>query len=364
VEIENRFLLNFAASYSDGGYKRLHAYADWFNRNGGAWFAIHPRCSHLITEFPRNQFFVITRSHLRRLFDDWSYLDSIGKVIGRPDVYYAYGIPLYLRFGLVNWFHLSNILPLGTQAIPLSALDRLRVSFLGRRIRRGFAFADIVSAESNSSLKLLRARGCSRPFLSMNGSDDELAYLQEANTVRKDDVATILGTYKYKALNESWHVFQELKSDNSQLKLVIIGDAKAVPSHLHRRHDVEVRGVLERSEVIACLRRTKFFISTTYTENSSNAVSEGVFLADESYISDIGPHRELLHGSTFDQVSVAGVNRPLLHTKRNQLSRAGLKTWDCVVSELRTTALRILVTRPTPGISHATAAPAAANSIR
>jgi hypothetical protein len=80
----------------------LRAYASWFNRNGGAWFAIHPRCADLIPEFPHNQFFIVRRSHLGRLYDDWGYLASIGAVIGRPDVYYAYGVPLYQRFGQLN----------------------------------------------------------------------------------------------------------------------------------------------------------------------------------------------------------------------------------------------------------------------
>src|SRR5712671_8230609 len=101
--IENRFLLNFAASYSEGGYKRLEAYARWFNSRGGAWFAIHPRCSHLITHFPNNRYFPVAGSRLARLFDDWGDLQAIGKTIGRPELYYSYGIPLYLRFGRVNW---------------------------------------------------------------------------------------------------------------------------------------------------------------------------------------------------------------------------------------------------------------------
>ena len=113
MPIRHPFLFNFAASYSGGGYKRLHAYAQWFNANGGAWFAVHPRCAGLITEFTNNQYFVVSRSHLGRLFDDWGYLDDIGTKIGRPELYYVYGIPLYYRFGLVNWSHLSNVLTLG-----------------------------------------------------------------------------------------------------------------------------------------------------------------------------------------------------------------------------------------------------------
>src|SRR5262249_12005839 len=136
-----------------------------------------------------------------------------------------------------------------------------------------------------------------------------------------------------------------LKSRNSELKLVIIGDSAGVPGYLRRRSDVAVTGVLEHSEVIESLRRTRFYISTTYAENASNAVSEGVFFADESYISDIGPHRELLRGSSFARVFFAGLRRPLLHIKRSGLSTAGLKTWDSVVSEFHAAAHSALRSR-------------------
>lgn len=342
MRIANRFLLNFAASYSEGGYKRLRAYASWFDRNGGAWFAIHPRCADLISEFPHNQFFIVRRSHLQRLYDDWGYLASIGATIGRPDVYYAYGVPLYQRFGQLNWFHLSNVLPLGTRAIPLSSADRLKLTILGRRISRGFALADVISAESQHSLDLIGTPGHARLLLSVNGSDEELAYARERDATPKDNIATAVGTYRYKALNDSWRVFQALKADDSALRLMIIGDSREVPAHLRRRNDVIVRGTLDRPEVLSCLRRTKFYISTSYVENRSNSVSEGAFHADESYVSDIPSNRELLHGSKFERVHIGGVSRPLLHVRRNELSTAGLSTWDTIISEWRTAALRAL----------------------
>ena len=344
MRVANSFLFNFAASFSEGGLKRLRAYADWYNRNGGAWFAIHPRCSGLSTEFPRNQFFIIKRSHLRRLYDDWSYLDSIGDLIGQPDIYYAYGIPLYRRVGRVNWFHLSNILPLGTRGIPLAFRDRLKFAYLGRRIRRGVGLADVISAESNHSLALLDVSTRSKLILSPNGGDEELAYIRGEPVACKDNVATVLGTYRYKALKESLQVFHELKSGNSQLKLIIIGEPNGVPTCLRQRRDVVMRGTLKHCEVIECLRRTKFYISTTYAENASNAVSEGVFFADESYISDIGPHRELLRASPFARVSFAGLRRPLLHIRRSDLSTVGLSTWDSVVTEVHAAANRVLRT--------------------
>ncbi|MFL6601423.1 MAG: hypothetical protein ACJ8R9_08830 [Steroidobacteraceae bacterium] len=336
--IENRFLLNFAASYSEGGYKRLEAYARWFNARGGAWFAIHPRCSHLITQFPNNGYFPVARSRLTRLFDDWGYLQDIGRTIGRPDLYYSYGIPLYLRFGRVNWFHLSNVLPLGTRGIPLSITDQLKFRLLGQRIKRGFALADVISAESRYSLGLVEAAGCPDLCLSVNGSDDELQSMHALDMQPKDNLAVVLGTYRYKALEESWRVFQQLRVAHRGLKLVIIGNEKFIPRKLRHDPQVVVRGVLEHSEVSDALRKARFYISTTYAENSYNAASEAIFLVDESYVSDIGPHRELLAASRFQRVHIAGVDRPLLYMKRSELSGTVLKSWDCVVTEMVTTA--------------------------
>jgi hypothetical protein len=70
MSVQHRLLFNFAASYSTGGYKRLYEYARWFDRNGGAWFVIHPRCTHLITEFPNNRCFVARQSQIERLYND------------------------------------------------------------------------------------------------------------------------------------------------------------------------------------------------------------------------------------------------------------------------------------------------------
>ena len=340
--IEHRCLFNFAASYSDGGYKRLHAYARWFDGHGGAWFAIHPRCSGLMTEFPRNRYFVVASTRLARLYDDWRYLRPLTAAIGQPDLYYAYGIPLYRRVGRVNWFHLSNVLTLNTAGLPVAPLDRLKFHILGRRIRRGLPLADVISAESSHSLGLLAAGGTAHQCVSVNGSDDELGYMSDPGMAVRGDIATVLGTYRYKAPQESWQVFRMLKARNPNLKLMIIGNATALPAPLRRDADVIVRGNLGRSEVVDCLLRSKYYLSATHVENSYNAASEGIFLADESYISDIGPHRELISGSRFERLSLPGVSVPLLHVKRADLSSAGLKAWNTVIADMLTTACHAL----------------------
>src|ERR1700686_4950363 len=219
MSVQSRFLFNFAASYSTGGYKRLYEYAKWFNGNGGAWFVIHPRCSQLTAEFANNRFFIVSQSRIERLYNDCAYLKTIEQQIGQPELYYSYGIPLYFRFGKVSWFHLSNVLPLGGKAIPLSLLMRLQYAFLGMKIRSGFAYADVISAESASSLQMLGVESTDRLFLSVNGSDDELAWLQSMGVTQTEDIATVVGTMSYKALDDSFRLFELLRKVNRRPKL-------------------------------------------------------------------------------------------------------------------------------------------------
>ena len=334
MRVQSRFLFNFAASYSTGGYKRLYEYARWFNGNGGAWFVIHPHCAHLVAEFPHNQFYIATQPRIQRLYNDCAYLRKIEQEIGQPELYYSYGIPLYFRVGKVNWFHLSNVLPLLAGSIPLGLLARLKFAYLGKRIRSGLARADVVSAESVSSLKLLGETHPEKLFLSVNGSDDELASLNAANDAAKECIATVVGTASYKALQDSFRLFEMLRKSDSRLTLMIFGNPRWIPGELTRKPNVVVCGMEPRSTVIECLRKTRIYISTTRVENSYNAAAEGIFLADESYISDIGPHRELLLGMPFEEMLVPGVRSPLLHVHRDRLTGANLRSWDTVITDM------------------------------
>jgi len=331
MRVEHSFLFNFSASYSQGGYKRLHEFARWFDGRGGACFAIHPNNTHLIDQFPRNRFFVVRRPHLLRLIDDWSYLNEIGAVIGRPELYYAYGIPLYRRFGHVNWSHVQNVFVIRRHEVPLSLSNRLKFKLLANRFHRGFQLADIVSAESRYSLQLLDREGIRRPALSVNGSDDELEALRCAPTGERANVATLVGTISYKDLGESLRVFQFLRRSHPGLKLEVIGDVCHVPDAFRTDADIILRGILPRSKVVECLRRSRFYISTTQVENSFNAAAEGAFLSEEAFISDIPPHRELLAGEFADRVPIPGRSQPLLHTRRGNLKGVNLRSWNDIV---------------------------------
>ncbi|WP_257314222.1 hypothetical protein [Geothrix fuzhouensis] len=330
----HKYLFNFAASYMGGGRKRLEEYARWFDRRGGAWFIVHPNAISLRDEYPNNRYFFVQQSKFGRFFHDCAYLRGILREIGIPELYYSYGIPIYGRVGLLNWFHVSNVLPFSWRGIPLSAADRLKFYFLGGLIRRNLRHADIISAESLSSLGLIPSEYEEKLILSVNGSDDELAHLSGGTCGPTESTAVVLGTYSYKALEDCYRIFQMLRERDPDLGLLVIGDKAGVPTVISRDPCTMELGLLPRSEVISCLRKTKYYISATRIENSYNAAAEGIFLAEESYISYIGPHRELLNEESFDIVRIDAVKTPFLHVKRTNLSGKNLKSWDEVVAEM------------------------------
>lgn len=333
--VKYNFLFNFAATRTGGGLKRLYEYTKWFHKKGGAYFIIHPNCDFLIKEFPNNKYFVVLQAPTQRLFKDCDYLSNIKKEIGTPDLYYSYGIPIYCHFGKVNWFHLSNVLPFNSRGMGLSLFDRfIRFRVLGWKINNNYKNADIISAESQNSLSLLKNKNNEKLFLSINGSDDEISYLQNKFKMEKDNIAIVVGTQKYKALLDSYHIFKTLKKHNKLLKLFLIGSKDSIPAQLMNSEDVLATGVLQQSDVIEFLKKTKYYISTTLVENSFNAASEGVIFADESYISDIGPHRELLENEPFEQVSISRVSNPVIRIKREDIVGKNLKLWDDIISEL------------------------------
>jgi glycosyltransferase involved in cell wall biosynthesis len=337
MNVAHPVLFNFSASPVGGGLKRATEYAKWFDRQGGAWFMVHERCRHLVEEFPRNRFFVIKQSPLARVIDDLSSVRrTLAELNATPECYYAFGIPLYARVGRVNWFHLSNVLPLDWRRIPLPVRSRIRFRLIGHRIKKGLPYADVISAESNASVALFDAGYRDRLFLSVNGNDDELREAERANTTERRPRAVVVGTYPHKDLDESCAVFDTLKKGDPRLTLVVFGDSRLISRAIKSRPDVVVRGSRPRSEVIEELLHAQYYISTTRIEGSSNAASEGIFLAKEAFLSDIGPHRELLADVNHHRVTLTASGRPMLHIHRHDVSTSRLKTWSQVIGDMMT----------------------------
>jgi hypothetical protein len=333
--VKYNFLFNFAATRTGGGLKRLYEYTKWFHKKGGACFIIHPNCEFLIKNFPNNQYFIVLQSRTQRLFKDCDYLSDIKKEIGMPDLYYSYGIPVYYHFGKINWFHLSNVLPLNSKNMEVSLFDRyIRLRLLGWKMSKNYKNADIISAESLSSLSMIKNQNNKEMFLSINGSDDEIIFLQNRLEIKKDNMAVIVGTQRYKALLDSYRIFETLKKKNKLLKLFLIGDKRSIPKQLVNNKSVVLTGVISQSEVIEFLKKTKYYISTTLVENSFNAASEGVIFASESYISDIAPHRELLESELFERVSIPHLSNSVLRINGEDITGKNIKQWDVIITEM------------------------------
>ena len=230
---------------------------------------------------------------------------------------------------------MSNVLPLNSKDMGLSLFDKyIKFGVLGWKIANNYKNADIISAESYSSLSLIKNQDVEKLFLSVNGSDDEITFLKNKFEMEKNNIAVVVGTQKYKALLDSYRIFKTLKKQNKLLKLFLIGNKSGIPTQLMNNKDVVSTGVIQQGEVIEFLKKTKYYISTTLIENSFNAASEGIVFADESYISDIAPHRELLENEVFEQVSIPHACNSVLRVKREDITGKNLKSWDSIISEL------------------------------
>jgi hypothetical protein len=332
------FLFNFSASYTGGGLKRLMAYSRWFNEHGGASFIVNYRLEGIDKQFTLNKYFFLRQSRFSRAINYSSQLNKITADAGVIDFFYSYGIPIPRKLGRVNWFHLSNVLPLTKEIVPMPLKRRLEMRLLGFLINSHLKYADVISAESAMSMGLFDKHLSHKLFVSVNGSDDEInAYANEVEgDVKRDveDMAIAVGTYYYKCINDVYKVYSYLLKSNPSLRLIIIGDIASIPSHVLKDHRVEAKGVLSQSEVCALIQRSKYYITSTVIENSYNAAAEGAFLAQESFLSDIGPHRELLKGANFERIDNLETRVACLNVKRADLCPRNLKSWDQVIKEM------------------------------
>ena len=149
---------------------------------------------------------------MERIFNDCKYLIKIKKEINKPDLYYSYNIPIYYHFGKINWLHISNILPFKSINVGLTFFDKyIRLGLLEHKMKKNYKNSDIVSAESENYLNIIKNKHIKKLFLSINGSDDELNFLQNKLFTDKEYTAVVIGTQRYKGLMDAYHIFEVLK---------------------------------------------------------------------------------------------------------------------------------------------------------
>jgi len=326
-----KWLLNFSASPAGGGKKRLEETAKWFDRHGGATFLVHSDVLASVSKGAElNRFIGISQSKLERFIADGRYLPPIVSEIGRPDVYFSYGIPVFLAVGRINWFHVSNSLTLTRSRHGMSLKRYLELQVLGRRTILSLKNAQIASAESEFALGLLKKRAGARATVQRyvvldNGCEDTLFRAHDmVEQAGPDHYAMTIGTSPYKRLDVALAVFHALRTKCPGLqKLKIVGDRKQIPTPVSKDACVQALGSgLENEVLYQLLRGAEYYISTSGIENSSTAALEGILLSKRIVLSDIPSHREAIKGldwsclgvqgkGTFIEVAGAGVLGPI-----------------------------------------------------
>ena len=292
------WLFNFASSFSGGGLKRLIETVKWFDMNGGAQFIVNSQAASKIKTYSDNNiFFEVSPQKILRLLNDGYYLNDILREAKKPDIYFSYGLPIFYSIAEINWFHVSNALTLRTKGIDLKISKRIEMSILKNRILSSLMHANIVTAESQYALGLVKKNSCYNFYTSIlpNGFDvNEFEYIG----CKKSDYqsyAITIGSYKYKKLLVAYNLFKELnKLGNKLEKFIIVGDIKDVPSSLLSNRDVVVDRCDNRDDLVNLLSYAKYYISASQIENSSIAALEGLILSDNIAISNIPSHYEML----------------------------------------------------------------------
>lgn len=329
----NNFLFNFSSSYKDGGLKRIMAYVQWFNRHGGAYFIVNIRMQKLLCGYENNHYYYINPQKIEKALNRQNYLKKIlNQLPFQPDLYYSYGIPIHSKIGKINWYHLSNVLPfISHSEYGLSLLRSIELKWLGYLTRKGYKNTEVLSAESNYSLSLLPSSSKFSHVFSPNGSDEEIKLFSQSIEYKVNNIAVIVGTVFYKDLDSSYNIFLRLQTKNSKLRLVVVGNDAMVPDKIKNDQRVDMMGELKHSEVVSLLSSARFYINTSKVENSWNAISEGIFLATESYISNIPPHLELIKIIQADNYEL---NNGLIHIKKSNIVIDNLDLWSDIIKDM------------------------------
>ena len=302
------WLFNFSASSSGGGLRRLIETARWFDQNEGGYLKKKKKARQAVKNFAnKNQFFEVSSNKLQRLINDGYYINDILKKIDFPDIYFSYGVPIFFSVGRVNWFHVSNALSLTTYNIDLPLKRKLEMILLRRRIIESMKFVQMVSAESNFSLNLIKERYTeSRDIyfaILPNGYSELELQKHSRKTNNEKHFAITIGTLEYKQIGLAFRVFKMLQKSNPLLeKFIIIGDKQDVPRQIIESGEVEVDIGMNRDELIQWLYNAEYYISASQIENSSIGALEGLIFTKKVVLSDIPPHREMLQGINFDEI--------------------------------------------------------------
>ena len=338
------YIFNFSASFMGGGLKRILAYLHWFNEHDGSIFILNNLLKGIEKKFPNNHYYFLRQTPVEKIFGS-SQLSSFLNQCENIDFYYSYNIPLPGKIGKVNWIHLANVLPFVDARKYVSFKRSLEMQLLGFLIKRSLNNADIISAESEFSLSLLKKSYNAKRIVSINGNNEEINAFKQlsfSNASQSQNIAVAVGTCRYKCIDDVYKIYLYLRKTNPTLGLIIAGIKEDVPNDIKNDPLVILKGTVPQPEVCELLMSAKYYITATLIENSYNSASEGAFLAQESLVSDIGPHRELFKSVKYKTINTLNTRVPVLCVKREDLNPQHLKSWEDVISEMITTCVNKL----------------------
>ena len=314
------WLFNFSSSWVGGGLIRTIETVRWFDNNMGAYFILNDRIKDKVSKYNNNKYFFVSDNKMKRLFSDGYYIPKIITEIGRPDVYFSYGIPVFNDIAKINWFHISNALTLKTDKISLSLKTRIQMLILKRRIIKSIKYTQIATGESEFSINLLKHETNKRNFMCHydvlpNGFD--IKSINET-VIRKREAfkryAVTIGTYKYKKIKVALELFHQIKEANNLKKFIIVGSANNIPRSIKSDKLVEIVPSISRKDLLNLLYNAEYYISTSQIENSSNAVLEALLLSKNIILSNIPSHNEMLRNLKTKTITL---NNTEFHTLKN-----------------------------------------------
>ena len=301
MEGKTIWLFNFSSSWNAGGFERTKETVKWFDNNLGAYFIINNRIKNEISKHnKKNKYFFVSQNKIKRLLVDGYYMPKIIDEIGRPDVYFSYGIPVFNDIAKINWFHISNALTLKTKNISLPLIKRIQMWILKNRIIKSMKHVNIATGESEFSVKLLKDEVNNKKIkcyynVLPNGYD--MSIIENVlNKKRKTSYkyGITIGTYAYKKLEVALELFHELKKLKKLKKFIIIGSFNNIPKSLINDRFIEFKSNISRKELFDLLYNAEYYISASQIENSSIAVLEALLLSQNIVLSNIPSHNEML----------------------------------------------------------------------
>lgn len=339
-------LFDFSVSNQTGAFQRIKATLEFYDNLNGQFFILNSNLKNKIKTQNNNTIEFFNPQIKHRLMQNTEYIDAFIEKHGQPDIFFSYGIPVIRKIGVVNWFHISNALSLSISNITIPLSLKLKMIFFRKRIKKSIPFLDIVSGESDSTLKLFqqvfrKKNHITKVKLGNGFNIDEFNLLSSIKKdLLEDSYAVAIGIQSYKRIDKAYKIFLDLQKERKNLKKFILiaspfdnlNDKRLVSDKVRKDKSIILIAPSKRQDVIGLLKGAQVFISMSQIENSSNALLEALLFCNELIVSDIPSHREFLsENCNFQEITLPAAKKNLLNARQGINDRSELKSWnECI----------------------------------